>query len=568
MCSTSLAPASAESLGVLGCAARPAASAAGHDQAPLRAAPLSNPLLSLPFEPALEQLGPDYWDGVEPACFPRTTLRFRNDALLEQLGLDPASVGDADFEAAYGRFEARRPLLALRYHGYQFGTYNPFLGDGRGFLYGQLRDRHGDLQDLGTKGSGTTPWSRGGDGRLTLKGGVREIIASEALQQLGVTTSRTLSLVETGEDLWRGDEPSPTRSSVMVRLARTHLRFGSCERLLHLRQPAQLARLLQHVIVQYYPALVEADPAGDSGGYGAPRASADTPGAAANRDHPAAGPIDAGLITAFYGELVERVARLAAEWMVAGFTHGVLNTDNMSLAGESFDYGPFAFLDRWDPGFTAAYFDHTGLYAYGRQPAICHHNLELLQEPLAMLVPRGPLQEQLQRFAPAYDQHYRQRLLRRLGLDPEPIAAGEAAVAAAELVDPLPDTLQLLAAWDVGYGDFFTGLAAAIRREGVPHTAEQLQPCVAGAPPPPRERWIAWRDGWWAWSRTLAALPGGAAAIAASLNRWNLPATPIRPRIERLWEAIDAHDDWQPLQAWLAELRSDQPFAEAVPPGS
>ena len=199
-----------------------------------------NPLLALPFEPSIEALGEAYWDVVEAAAFPQSRLRFCNDPLLQQLGVNPAAVSDADLEAAYGRFEGRTPLLALRYHGYQFGTYNPFLGDGRGFLYGQLRDRHGALQDLGSKGSGTTPWSRGGDGRLTLKGGVREVIASEALHRLGVTTSRTLSLVETGEGLWRGDEPSPTRSSVMVRLARTHLRFGTCERLLHLRQPEQL----------------------------------------------------------------------------------------------------------------------------------------------------------------------------------------------------------------------------------------------------------------------------------------------------------------------------------------
>lgn len=116
-----------------------------------------NPLLALPFKPQLEELGADYWDAVEAVQFPRTQMRYRNDPHLRQLGLDPASVSDADMEAAYGRFEARTPLLALRYHGHQFGTYNPFLGDGRGFLYGQLRDRHGQLQDLGTKGSGTTP---------------------------------------------------------------------------------------------------------------------------------------------------------------------------------------------------------------------------------------------------------------------------------------------------------------------------------------------------------------------------------------------------------------------------
>ncbi len=523
MCSTSAAPASAS-------APRPAPAAAPslgclEPRASGVLQEVPNPLLSLPFEASIEGLGPDYWDVVEAARFPQAQLRFRNDALLAQLGLDPAQVLDAHLEAAYGRFEARTPLLALRYHGYQFGTYNPFLGDGRGFLYGQLRDRHGDLQDLGTKGSGTTPWSRGGDGRLTLKGGVREVIASEALHRLGVTTSRTLSLVETGEDLWRGDEPSPTRSSVMVRMALTHLRFGSCERLLHLRQPRALERLLQHVVAVYYPHLAAAHPDTAPGG-SEPR------------------------LLAFYGELVERLARLAAEWMAAGFTHGVLNTDNMSLAGESFDYGPFAFLETWDPGFTAAYFDHSGLYAYGQQPLICHHNLKLLQEPLAMLLPRAELEGRLERFAPAYDTHYRARLQRRLGFDPGAAASASAAAAAgSELPDLVPLTLQLLAAWPVAYGCFFTGLADRIATGGLPEEAEALAPFVAGAPPPPRDRWQAWRDAWWAWSRALP--PQRQLAIAPSLRRWNLPLTPVRAEIERIWEAIDQRDDWGPFHGWL-----------------
>jgi uncharacterized protein YdiU (UPF0061 family) len=499
-----------------------------------------NPLLALPFEPSIEGLGSDYWDVVEAASFPRAVLRFRNDALLRQLGQDPDAVADGHLEQAYGRFEARAPLLALRYHGYQFGTYNPMLGDGRGFLYGQLRDRHGQLQDLGTKGSGTTPWSRGGDGRLTLKGGVREVIASEALHRLGVTTSRTLSLVETGEDLWRGDEPSPTRSAVMVRLARTHLRFGTCERLRHLRQPRQLERLLRHVVAVYYPHIAAAPGAGL--------------GSAA---------LEAQLL-AFYAELVERVARLAAEWMVAGFTHGVLNTDNMSLAGESFDYGPFAFLDRWDPGFTAAYFDHSGLYAYGRQPGICHDNLRLLQEPLAMLLPRAALEARLERFASAYDAHYRSRLLRRLGFAgaPPQSAAGleppGSDAAAADLgwsADPerpdlVPLTLQLLSRWDVGYGSFFAGLAVWVAQRGVPCAAEDLEPFVPGGAPPERGAWLAWRDAWWAWSR-CATGDGSAAAITATLDRWNLPETPVRSVVERLWDPIDQQDDWRPFQQWL-----------------
>ena len=159
---------------------------------------MSNLLLALPFEGSIESLGAAYWDVVEAAQFPRMQLRFRNDAVLHQLGMESQQISDTDLEQAFGRFEGRVPFLALRYHGFQFGNYNPQLGDGRGFLYGQLRDRHDHLQDFGTKGSGTTPWSRGGDGRLTLKGGVRAVIAPEALHRLGAPTSRTAPLIDTG----------------------------------------------------------------------------------------------------------------------------------------------------------------------------------------------------------------------------------------------------------------------------------------------------------------------------------------------------------------------------------
>jgi serine/tyrosine/threonine adenylyltransferase len=188
-----------------------------------------NPFLHLNYEPAIASLGDDYYDRVSAANFPQHILRWRNDDLLPLLGLEPSQVQDRDFIEAFGEFQAAQPLLALRYHGYQFGEYNPRLGDGRGFLYGQVRGSDGNLYDLGTKGSGKTPYSRSADGCLTLKGGIREVLAAEALHRLGVTTSRCLSLVETGEQLWRGDEPSPTRSSVMVRFQRSHIRFGTFE---------------------------------------------------------------------------------------------------------------------------------------------------------------------------------------------------------------------------------------------------------------------------------------------------------------------------------------------------
>ena len=337
-----------------------------------------NPLLALNYEPALAALGNEYFDEVAAAEFPQHILRFRNDQLLPKLGL-PKDVTDADFVEAFGRFQGRHPFLALRYHGYQFGEYNSRLGDGRGFLYGQVRGVDSELYDFGTKGSGTTPYSRGGDGRLTLKGGVREVLAAEALYQLGVRTSRCLSLIETGDALWRGDEPSPTRASVMVRFSRSHIRFGTFERLYSLERPDLIKKLLNHVIEQYYRDL----PSGDR-------------------------------YALFYAELVKRVAELTAQWMAAGFCHGVLNTDNMSITGESFDYGPYAFIPNYNPQFTAAYFDHFRRYSYGNQPSVCRWNLALLQLTLETVINPDDMADALVRFDEYYHLEYIQLMLNKL----------------------------------------------------------------------------------------------------------------------------------------------------------
>ncbi|MFM2256877.1 MAG: hypothetical protein RIQ28_724, partial [Pseudomonadota bacterium] len=177
-------------------------------------------------DPKIASLGAQIGDPVRAAPFPKAVLRFRNDRWAASVGLDDLS--DTQWIEHFGRFT---PLpgnlpepLALRYHGHQFRVYNPNIGDGRGFLFAQLRDHEHRLLDLGTKGTGTTPYSRDGDGKLTLKGAVREILATEMLEALGVETSKTFSVVETGEELWRGDEPSPTRSAVLVRLSHSHIR--------------------------------------------------------------------------------------------------------------------------------------------------------------------------------------------------------------------------------------------------------------------------------------------------------------------------------------------------------
>jgi len=339
-------------------------------------------------DPRFADLGPEFADEVSPAAFPEAILRFRNERAAATVGLD--TLDDAECLAHFARFEPLpgnqpRPL-AMRYHGHQFRVYNPDLGDGRGFLFAQLREAGpgGRLLDLGTKGSGRTPWSRDGDGRLTLKGGVREVLAAAMLEALGVPTSRAFSLVETGEALMRGDEPSPTRSSVLTRLSYSHIRFGTFQRHAALERADLVGQLVGHVIGTYYPGLQGVE-------------------------NPAA---------ALLAEVIQRTARLTAAWMAAGFVHGVLNTDNMNITGESFDYGPYRFLTRNDPNFVAAYFDHSGLYSFGRQPEAALWNLTQLAGALTAVSDPEPLVAALNGFSAAYRVELARAMVRRLGLEP------------------------------------------------------------------------------------------------------------------------------------------------------
>jgi len=470
---------------------------------------LTNPLLTLPYEPALERLGDDYYDPVAAAEFPMHRLRFRNDEVLPLLGLEPHQVQDADFIEAFGTFKSPGSLLALRYHGYQFGEYNPFLGDGRGFLYGQVRGVDGGLYDFGTKGSGTTPYSRGGDGRLTLKGGVREVIAAEGLHRAGVKTSRCLSLVETGESLWRGDEPSPTRSSVMVRISRSHIRFGTFERLHYFQRKDLIAILLDHVIEQYYSPL-----AGDRDRYGL-----------------------------FYAELVQRVADLTAQWMAAGFCHGVLNTDNMSITGESFDYGPYAFIEAYNPGFIAAYFDYFGLYCYGNQPTVCRDNLTLLQKPLSWVIDQSDLEAGIGQFWEKYETSYHRQMLRKLGLEDADPPEGT------ELVKL---TLQLLQETQVNYHHFFAQLAQQFTpnwREDVSCIFQEVTVSDAVA-----NLWNQWRI---LYFNGLLNLPAeGMESVGDRLRQSNPTTVPTRPLIESTWKAIAESDDWSAFDHLLQKIRA------------
>ena len=439
-------------------------------------------------DPAIQTIADFLGDAVQAADFPKTILRFRNDRAATNVGLE--SLSDEEWIAHFGRFQ---PLpdnlpgpLALRYHGHQFQVYNPDLGDGRGFTFAQLRSHDGRLLDLGTKGSGQTPWSRFGDGRLTLKGAVREILATEMLEALGVYTSKTFSVIETGEELVRGDEPSPTRSAVLVRLSHGHIRIGSFQRLHALEEVGHLSDLVAYALAQFP----------------GPPPPADAPG----RDLPA---------VQLMHQVVERLADLAASYMVAGFVHGVLNTDNMNVTGESFDYGPWRWLPRFDPGFTAAYFDHQGLYAYGRQPQAIQWNCAQLAMALSPLAEAEPLVAALDRFAPLYRAALARRFCWRLG------------------VAPLDEEADLA---------LFNAAARHMGETGQAPDAVFFAH-RAGRNPPPGP-----------FGALLAAR-----APAATLDHaaWQEPAPPTNhiDEVERIWAAIDQGDDWSALEAHVAAIR-------------
>ena len=437
-------------------------------------------------DPAITELSDWLAAPVEPADFPQTQIRFRNDRAAGSVGL--AGLDDSAWAEHFGRFAPLEGNLpqphALKYHGHQFRVYNPEIGDGRGFLFAQMRGQDGRLMDLGTKGSGTTPFSRSGDGRLTLKGAVREILATEMLEALGVNTSKTFSVVETGEALQRGDEPSPTRSAVMVRLSHSHIRIGTFQRLLAVEERDHMEALVAYCL-KHFPA---------------PPPPADAPG----REEPAVMLMHA---------VVERMADLAASYMVAGFVHGVLNTDNMNITGESFDYGPWRWLPKWDAGFTAAYFDHQGLYCFGRQPEALHWNCGQLAVALRMLADSAPLVAALERFGPLYMEAIARRWCWRLGVEARGLESDSVMV----------------------------GVCEKMMRESA------AQP----------DAFFFRHRGGRAAEGELADALADYAPVADSHAYWSddAPQSMVIDEVEALWSHIDERDDWQPLMDKVTALR-------------
>lgn len=449
---------------------------------------MAPPPQAAPYRPeqALLSLGEPFFDPVAAARFPEQRLRFRNNRAAAEVGL--AGLSDAEWLAHFARFE---PLpgslpqpLALRYHGHQFRVYNPDIGDGRGFTFAQLRDDRGRLMDLGTKGSGQTPWSRFGDGRLTLKGGVREVLATEMLEALGVETSRSFSLVETGEQLDRGDEPSPTRSAVLVRLSHGHIRIGTFQRLAYHQDADAMARLVAYVLANYFGE--------EAGGDGPVRLL----------DH-----------------VVKGTARLAASYMAAGFVHGVLNSDNINVTAESFDYGPWRWAPTWQPDFTAAYFDHAGLYAFARQPGAISWDVMQLAVSLRLLTEAEPMIAALDSFAERFQAAFAERLHWRLGLvppaDPRPLARA--------VEQALFDSQVPLDRF------FFDGFA------------QPLPAGYAGS----------------AWDEVRARMAEATPRAQRSHPYWRgEPCAMLIEEVEAIWAPIAGSDDWSAFDAKIAACRA------------
>lgn len=441
---------------------------------------------------AILELDSRFYREVAPAAFPQHIIRWRHQRWAQLLGL-----GELDTASWTRHFGAFAPFegsieapLALAYHGHQFGTYNPFIGDGRGFLFAQMLDEQNRLLDFGTKGSGRTPWSRTGDGRLTLKGGVREVLAAGMLEALGVYTSKAFSLIETGESLSRHDEPSPTRSSVLVRLSHSHIRFGTFQRLSYEGDAEGIGRLVEYCIRHYYPHAQGTDMAASA----------------------------AGLLH----EIIKASARLAAQWMAAGFVHGVLNTDNMVVTGESFDYGPWRFLPYSDPSFTAAYFDENGLYAYGRQPSAVLWNLSQLAGCLSLVSTPSLLEAELKRFEAFYRLAFRKNILGLLGLK----SGGDERdiILFKELFGWMAQTR---ARWPQVFFDWFCGAASEQRAAASP-----LSELYRQAPFETARRLIMERE------------PDAPGRLLHPYFAHSAPVSLVIEEVEAIWRPIAEADDW------------------------
>lgn len=319
---------------------------------------------------------------VRPQSLSDISLRMSNSSLITQFDL-PTDwfTGDGLAEQLFTeQGTLAQQAVAQKYGGHQFGQWNPYLGDGRGLLLGEVTNHSGEQFDLHLKGAGQTPYSRHADGRAVLRSTLREYIGSEALHHLGIPSSRSLCLLTSNERVYR-ELPEP--GAMMIRMAPSHLRFGHFEYYFHSKEHVTLDKLMDYTLTRHFPDC-----------------------ATQTEPHKA-------LLKA----ITLRTARMVALWQVHGFVHGVMNTDNMSIHGITFDYGPYAFMEQFKSDAVFNHSDHEGRYAFDRQPGIALWNLNALAYAFSRYISVDEIKDCLTQFEPAFLAIYRQTMLERIGLD-------------------------------------------------------------------------------------------------------------------------------------------------------
>jgi len=373
-----------------------------------------NTLETLNFNNTFAQLGHPFFARQSPTPLNNARLQGFNTAVASLLDLCPTESQRSDF-AEY--FTGAKPLpgidpIATCYSGHQFGSYVPRLGDGRALLLGEIVNQHGQRWEIQTKGSGPTPYSRQGDGRAVLRSTIREYLCSEAMHGLGIPTTRALCLIHSDTPVYR--ETIET-GALLVRVAPSHLRFGSFEYLSYTDQHPQLQMLMDYLINFHYPELAENE----------------------------------NKYMALLASVVVKTADLIAKWQAVGFCHGVMNTDNMSILGLTLDYGPFGFLDQYEPKFICNHSDHTGRYAFNQQPTIGLWNLTALAQSLTPFLDIEQAKSALAQYEPYYMTAYSQQMHNKLGLQET----------TPDTVILLNELLTLLAKNQVDYTYFFRQLS-------------------------------------------------------------------------------------------------------------
>jgi uncharacterized protein YdiU (UPF0061 family) len=512
---------------------------------------------SLPGDPrtdnTVRRVARALWSAVAPTPTRAPRLLAWVPEVAEMLGLPPGIENDTKLVEVLGGArvpEGARPYAA-RYGGHQFGHWAGQLGDGRAIVLGEMRARDGSRQELQLKGAGRTPYSRHADGRAVLRSSIRELVCSEAMHHLGVPTTRALSLVATGEeverDLLYDGHPRMEPGAVVCRVAPSFLRFGNFEILAAEDEHDLLARLCDYAVERFYPELGRAHPGDDDA-------------ARARRT------------AAMFEEVARRTAVLIAHWMRVGFVHGVMNTDNMSLLGLTIDYGPFGFLDDFDPSWTPNTTDaHGRRYRYAHQPQVALWNLSRLAGALLPVVgDREALERGLDAYREAFDRAQRDGLARKLGLravdDDETLALCEdlyAALAAVEIDHTLFFRALADGAFDGGarIGDGGDG-------GGVPGAADdllRLRPALYAEAPGegalrPLLDWLP---------RYRAALGARGLAEPARTRTRRAACPAVVPRNYLLQQTIDAAEagDLGPLHTLLDAIRTpyDDPPPERAP---